>query len=62
MWEYTTVSLKPGSFDALGELLNNWGRVGWEAVGISPIDWLSRENHMAEPVIGILLKRRINPS
>ena len=59
MWEYATVVVTSQQFATLSATLNEWGRHGWEAVGMSPVEWANVGTVSAMPNVGVLLKRRI---
>jgi hypothetical protein len=59
MWEYATVVVTSQQFATLSATLNEWGRHGWEAVGMAPVEWATGHVGQAIPNTGVLLKRRI---
>lgn len=57
MWEYGTVVVQVGKFGTLKDVLSEWGKQGWEAVGMCQTNW-DNGPYGANPTIGVLLKRR----
>jgi hypothetical protein len=60
MWEYATVVVRGQDFNTLSDELREWGVQHWEAVGITPVNWVNGSpGALAYPLVGVLLKRQV---